>query len=1298
MKNALNFVRNIEAVRELEPAQDPSFAETVGASLAYKYGPIMDLFEESYRFPKEVEPGFVASQNIPEDLIEYAPYMARATNQEHMDFLATELRNGLKTRETLAQSGIMAQFGAEIFDPVNWITVPFTAGSSLPVSFARAGAATASVVAGQELLRAPFDPVGTTSETAINIGSAFIIGGALGGLTSIPATRRIKVQQAAEKEIENLRTAIEPSGDAEFDASIAPSLFTDSWLYKGVTTPMKRILTDESIPNSVKLNTLAIANDAGVLLSGNKSGQALKPSVYQSSKLYEGEWVSVYDELQKIWGESTGEGVVAPLDYMWKRGDFETWLTEVDRKAIQKVEPANDFEARAMESLNKFYGQWEQRLREEGLIGSAQYYEKAITKREAEIERLQATIKSIQDGKPATLGKAYYDEISKLESEIASLSGKTDTASQQLATNLGVELSKKKSLAGQVARHNSPRERAAHIELLQQQIARHQDEIDMNRAAADEAKQAGEIMPPNEDVYRPRYYDRKLIDDNRDKLKAILEEWYRENPRTTIYNEKTRKYERVTLNTDPESVSYRADQTIKAIMNEADQLDPDLSFSGVGKAKHFKHRTLDIPNSLVLDFIERNPVRIMKAYVHRTGPRYEFSRAFGGRSIDDVIDDNISEMLSKGVPIEKAYKATANMRLLYDRVVGTSIRNPDSWDKTIAKGLRDAAQLNYLGPAGISTLTEPAKIIMEHGLGPTFRGLFTIMKNNQLRLGAKEGRIAGEGLDILSGSAHMRLVEELSNNPLQHTFIDKVKDAFYLLNGLAPITRILKDFDAMMRVHTLIDYSVRLTQGKALKKEAEYLARYGIDADMAKRIANAPWQKSEGGLYLGNTEAWSKLDLDQIKSEIAPTHKPSQKSILDMSEEELLDRFRDEFYVDRIITDQEIVDDVFAREGAPKILGRAVGTELEEPATIYINVNNVKRSFAKFKSREDLAQFTKDLDKALEDGIISEAAHAHQMTYVKNADLFDNEDDFLRFVMMHELHHTTHFQRVGESNAAYESRIDDLAVSYMRNEREQSLQLAAEKEYDKRVREMDETVNTFRTALSSGILNTILMGTPADKPNIVDGIVLIPMRVAKQFGMKEDPKYKGYARIENGLLGLPFQFYSYTLAAVNKTTAAMAHGQLKNQYYGTAIAMGLGYMVLQYKTPDFVEMSFQDQFARSFDYSGVAALYSDLLYTGMATSLALGGPNLTGGFLQPRFPQKPDAIDAATGLLGAGPSIGADISRGVYDIVTGNPGEGTKEVIRNLPFMRLWFLKGLVNNMTRAIETELDGPSGFGRY
>jgi hypothetical protein len=267
--------------------------------------------------------------------------------------------------------------------------------------------------------------------------------------------------------------------------------------------------------------------------------------------------------------------------------------------------------------------------------------------------------------------------------------------------------------------------------------------------------------------------------------------------------------------------------------------------------------------------------------------------------------------------------------------------------------------------------------------------------------------------------------------------------------------------------------------------------------------------------------------------------------------------------------------------------------------------------------------------------------------------------------------------------AAYENAINDMAIA----------------EFQKQNRVDAETVRRFRTALSSGVANTILMGTPADKPIITDGIAYIPMRVAGKFGMKEDPKYKGYARVENGLLGLPFQFYSYSLAAVNKITAAHAHGQVKNQFLGIAISMGLGYMVLEAKTPDFVDLSVQDKIARAFDYSGTAALYSDLFYTGMQTSLALGGPNITNGFLQPRFPQEESAIDAATGILGAGPSIASDYARGLHDIFTGNVGEGTKEIIRNLPFARMWFWKGTMNNMTRMLESEIDeGVAGFGRY
>ena len=49
----------------------------------------------------------------------------------------------------------------------------------------------------------------------------------------------------------------------------------------------------------------------------------------------------------------------------------------------------------------------------------------------------------------------------------------------------------------------------------------------------------------------------------------------------------------------------------------------------------------------------------------------------------------------------------------------------------------------------------------------------------------------------------------------------------------------------------------------------------------------------------------------------------------------------------------------------------------------------------------------------------------------------------------------------------------------------------------------------------------------------------------------------------------------------------------------------------------------------------------------------------------------------------------------------GDFGEGAKDAIRTLPYMRLWFIHGLVNNMTSALDDAIDddgGFAGYGRY
>ena len=1043
MKNALTAVNLPEIGTQQIPTDSINFLDIIGASLDIKYGPLADYakggFRSRYPMPDE---GYNARENIPEDLKAFGSTLLNARNSEDMTLLTGQIRRGQEARRVSYESGFVANFLAEFVDPVNYIALPFAAGRTFSQAALRTGVSTATIVSAQEAIRAPLDPNATAGEVAMNIGSSFVLGGILGGVVSAPARNRAKIQRDGAIEIDNLRKSIEEIDGAELDPNIAQSVFTDSWLFTGVTTPMKRILTDQSIPNSVKLRTLGIANDSGILLAGNKIGQKFGNSVFQEAKLYEGEWVGVYDELLDIWGQTTGNGTTNPMDYMAppQRKIFNEWLVEIDGKAIRRTTPANELESRAIQKLNTFYENWEVRLRDEGMIGSLKYYETFLAKRELRVA-------AIQDRLTDNLSRAYRSRI-------------------------------------------------------EGQLIRYADEIDEVKQTIQDLKDSGPITPPNEDIFRPRYLDLDSIRADREGFAKILTDWFSANPSIYARDTITKKFQRIELDSDAESISKRVNDMIDNILDDPDPLNPDGMYYGMGKSKHMQHRTLDIPNELVLDFMVRNPATVMKAYVSKTAARYEFSRKFNGSSIDDILDDTFAEMMEAGSTPEKAYAAMKDMRHLYDRVAGSVLRSPDSLNQKAATVMRDLAQLNFLGSAGLSTITEPAKIIMEHGLGPTMKGLLNILTDSQLRMGAKELRIAGEALENLNGSAHMRLVDDLNNNPLRTTYMDKTKNAFYMLNGLGPITRIMKDFDGMMRSHTLIDYSVRWTQGRATKMEQEYLLRYNINLEDAQGIAAAPWEKSSSGMYMGNTEAW----------------------------------------------------------GNPK------------------------------------------------------------------------------------------------------------------------------------------TVKTFRVALSSGVMNTILMGTPADKPIITDGIVYIPMRVAKQFGMKEDAAYKGYARIENGLLGLPFQFFSFALAAVNKTAAAYGHGQLKSQYIGTAIAMGLGYMTLQAKTPDYVEMSYSDQFARSFDYSGVAALYSDMFYTAMTTVSALGGPNITGDLVQPKFPQQPDAIDAATGLMGAGPSIGSDLIRGMWEITTGNVGEGSKDVIRNLPFARLWFLKAKINEMTNMLEGELDGPSGFGRF
>ena len=625
----------------------------------------------------------------------------------------------------------------------------------------------------------------------------------------------------------------------------------------------------------------------------------------------------------------------------------------------------------------------------------------------------------------------------------------------------------------------------------------------------------GEIV---DEVFFPRYWSKDYIRANRAKLAGILKKWIQEPsikengsidfPNARVWTENTAinkftgleetKWSQKELSIDDAEVDARVESIIDSILGENDFANPDNTYFGAGKSKHLKHRKLDIPNELVTEFIETDVAKVMFAYVQRTAPMYEFKKKFNLKDIDEVLIDIEQAGERVGQSTESIQEDVMNFKHMYDRIVGTLIKNPDRLDNQVALFLRRAAETNFLGSAGLAALSEPSKILMEHETKVFFKSMFDMIDSNLKNISRKDVDLSGEANDTVLGSLHMRQVSEEVGNPLRNGIWDKARDVFYFLNGLGPITNTFKFWDSIARSHKIIDLSLQISKKqKITDQDAEFMAQAGITDDLAKRISKQPYEKSNRDLYVGNTEKWK-----------------------------------------------------------------------DKEATV-----------------------------------------------------------------------------------------------------------------------------AFRRALNGGVMNTILMGTPADKPILMDGIVYVRLETMRKAGFtnpKEDAQVKGYTRIESGILAMPLQFYSYAFAAVNKITLAYANGTAKNRATAASMAMILAYMSLKIKTPDWAwdEMSYSDKFARSFDQSGLAALYSDIYYTSMHTINAFGGPDIGLGVVGPKY--RDTASEAVIGIAGAAPSIGFTYAQALKEMLVGDTGAGAKDLIRSLPFMRVYWWKDSVNEMTNALDANID--------
>lgn len=768
--------------------QDPSFWEGMMATYGYQYRPIMGaLYSSSF---EEDENFNVLDHLTVEDLDDrnQVTILGTAKSMDHLHYLRTHTSKMRENRETLSKSGWGSMITAGILDPVNLLSLPFKGVgiTARALSGAKSGF---FIGAGTELLRAPFEPDATLTESGINIVGSTALVGALGGITGAFSGRATQKFTAEQTDVNNsLNQTVNPNQAFDYKNN----WFVNTPFYKLVATPMKAIIQG-NYPQSVKKLITQVGADGGLTSMMNKAGQGIS-SVFMRSVTYMGDYYAHSRKLNSIYHNFMNQ-TNQPIGLT--SAGFREFAERLARERILREAQPNRarlsrFEEEFINEMDLFYTKYGTDMLNNGLLATRN----SITR---QIDNL----------------KTLVDDINT-----------------------------------QIKAEKNPRAKVKLREMLGKQKGKLKDAEDLL---------ASGYNPLYRGVYYPRYFNIDAIANDMDGFKTILRDWYTANP--------------LNPNATASDIERSVNKTVDRILNKQNLED---DFMGYGLSKHLRHRELDIPNHLLLDFIEINPLDTAMYYMMRTGSKIEFANTFKGKSMDDLVDQAELDMIRHGNTAQEISLAKQNLFHMYDRVVGTPIQRPDALNRRISRALTDWTAYAFLGRAGLSSLPELGMIIMQHAskqgalglgqIGGTLKGLTDL---KALGLSAKEVQIAGEALDMILGVAHNRMYEDFLRSPFTKGLSkinEQGKRIFYTANLLAPITQITKQMSGILGQHSLVDRSLRLVAGTIDQEGIELLARYGItirDARKIKKLVDdGTIQTSDTGrLFLANTENWADQKL-----------------------------------------------------------------------------------------------------------------------------------------------------------------------------------------------------------------------------------------------------------------------------------------------------------------------------------------------------------------------------------------------------------------------------------------------------
>ena len=805
-----------------------SWYEGWKANAAYATMPLIERIEEERRFADvPIDPTFNVVENISEDLLPYYDGLVRAKNAEHLKFLELRARTAISRREQAAKAPFTAQIVGSLTDPLavtalipglNYVKL----GKTFTQALTRAGGVGFAYGVASEARRAPFAVADEPGEAYANVAAATVFSAGFGGVMKGASYARPFFQSSAAKVNKLFQgkkfdhmTSKDNLGELSLDDGYTPAKGGDydPVVSNPLASPSMVAMNRTDLPDEVKKLFALLSSNASVSTQGNRRGIGFQ-SVSQESVTYQGQFVNLVRRMRDLHSQET-RGINKAFQFLQvynPRSGFDDWANDTIRRYIysQSRDPQlrrlgadgiSDQQKEVGVLISDTLKAFSDDMKYHGVVKDDEKLRALITKNQAELD-------------------SVTKKLIKLESDIAKMPNKAGTQKQFALQNV---LDSKQSRL------------KARIEFYEGQI--------------------GKVL--REDYVFPIFYNKELLMKDEGARSAL----------TQIFADEFTA-QRIAFGIDDSSGAFAdAERTLTRILQEdgEDMANILQSKTTEGRAKHLKSRKTNVDVSKVYDYILTDP-EVLYTYFDRMGRQISFANKFGGRNIDEVLEDMEDLLRGAGKSNEEISRLKADFYGDYERVMGTLQRSPDRLDNAAVKAMKSWTGWTYLPLAGLSAITDAASIVLAHGFRDVFEAGGAAVNGAFRGKVIKDAQAAGELLDITKNVYARELLSDTVRRVkpnMMERFIQRGNQVFYTLNGLAPITFAGKTLDQIIVQDKFIKLSRQWSEGKISRFDREYLARYGIDEDMAKFISTAPTQKSDvklskrgGAFEVSNTDEW----------------------------------------------------------------------------------------------------------------------------------------------------------------------------------------------------------------------------------------------------------------------------------------------------------------------------------------------------------------------------------------------------------------------------------------------------------